>query len=269
MLKRLRWQAEVFEHGDNVNLTLLNTDETISRLVSLIKNARKQVLLVSPYVTLGKEDRIGQAIRAALNNKVSVTLIFRLDDDLQSFARTYSEYLQELTARGLQIRVLPKLHAKLYWSESEVIISSLNLLSSSFLSSIEVGLWSKDPADVAQVRQFIKQEIEPHILSGQDFQRFVESKAGGQARTSRSTRQAESPRAPTALHGFCIRCAMPITLNPAKPYCWDDFQEWAEYENANYEDSFCHSCGEEFPATMNKPLCRSCYPALFTRGAGG
>ncbi|WP_395809861.1 phospholipase D-like domain-containing protein [Archangium minus] len=242
-----------------MNLNLLNTDETISRLVSLIKNARKNVVLVSPYVTLGKEDRIGQAIRAALNNKVSVTLIFRLDDDLQSFARTFSEYLQELTARGLRLCLVPKLHAKLYWSESEVIISSLNLLSSSFLSSIEVGLWSQDPADVAQVRQFIKQEIEPHILAGQDLQKFVDSKAGGNARAFRSSRQTESPRAPVGMHGFCIRCAMPIALNPEKPYCWDDYQEWAEYENADYKDSFCHSCGEGFPATMNKPLCRSCY----------
>jgi phosphatidylserine/phosphatidylglycerophosphate/cardiolipin synthase-like enzyme len=243
-----------------MNLTLLNTDETISRLVSLIKNARKQVLLVSPYVTLGKEDRLGQAIRAALNNKVSVTLLFRLDEDLQSFARTFSEYIQELNARGLQFCVLPRLHAKIYWSESEVIISSLNLLSSSFLSSIEVGLWSQDPADVAQVRKFISQEIEPHILSREDIKRLVAGKeVPGSPRASRNAKPMEKSRAPAMMHGFCIRCAMTIDLDPDKPYCWNDFQKWAEYENADYEDSFCHGCGDDFPATMNKPLCRSCY----------
>ncbi|WP_257458070.1 phospholipase D-like domain-containing protein [Archangium lipolyticum] len=242
-----------------MNLTLLNTDETISRLVSLIKNARKQVLLVSPYVTLGGEDRIGQAIRAALNNKVSVTLFFRLDDDLQSFTRTFGEYLQELVARGLKFFLLPKLHAKLYWSESEVIISSLNLLSSSFLSSIEVGLWSQDPADVAQVRKFISQEIEPHILSREDIQKRFGGKTSGDTRSARSAKQVDRSRSPPGMDGFCIRCAMAIELNPDKPYCWDDFQKWAEYENADYEDSFCHGCGKEFTATMNKPLCRSCY----------
>ncbi|WNG13437.1 hypothetical protein F0U63_01240 [Cystobacter fuscus] len=249
----------MFEHGDAMNLTLLNTDETISKLVSLIKNARKQVLLVSPYVTLGREDRIGQAIRAALNNKVSVVLIFRLDDDFQAFVRTYSEYLEELTARGLLIRVLPKLHAKLYWSESEVIISSLNLLSSSFLSSIEVGLWSQESADVALVRQFIGQEIEPHLLSAEDIKKRAATNAGGDTHFTRSVRQTERSRAPVAMQGVCIRCATGIALNPEKPYCWDDFQKWAEYENADYEDRFCHGCGKEFPATMNKPLCRSCY----------
>jgi len=245
-----------------VNLTLLNTDETISKLVSLIKNARKHVVLVSPYVTLGKEDRIGQAIRVALNNKVSVTLIFRLDNDIQSVARTFSEYLQELTARGLQIRLLPRLHAKLYWSESEVIISSLNLLSSSFLSSIEVGLWSNEPADVAQAREFIRKEIEPHFLSGEDIQKLGGGQAGGTARVPRSTRQVERPRAPATMHGFCIRCALAIDLDPEKPYCWDHYQKWAEYENADYEDSYCHGCGKEHPATMNKPLCRNCYRKL-------
>lgn len=241
-----------------MNLTLLNTDDTISRLVSLIKNARKHVILVSPYVTLGKEDRIGQAIRAALANKVSVTLIFRFDD-VQAFARTCSEYLQELTTRGLQLCVLPKLHAKLYWSESEAIISSLNLLSSSFLSSIEVGLWSQDPADVAQVRQFIKQELEPHLLAPDDIHRLAGTTATGSPRASRSSRPMEHPRAQTVMHGYCIRCALAIDLDPEKPYCWDDYQKWAEYETADYEDSFCHGCGKGFPATMNKPLCRSCY----------
>ncbi|HEX5750492.1 MAG TPA: phospholipase D-like domain-containing protein [Archangium sp.] len=242
-----------------MNLTLLNTDETISKLVSLIKNARKHVVLVSPYVTLGKEDRIGQAIRAALSNKVSVTLIFRLDDDLQAFARTFSEYLQELKERGLQIRLLPKLHAKLYWSESEVIISSLNLLSSSFLSSIEVGLWSQEPADVSEVREFIRKEIEPHLLSREDIQRRFGIKADGDTRAPRSARQAERSRAPAVVQGFCIRCAVEIELDPEKPYCWDHYQKWAEYGNADYEDSYCHGCGDDFPATMNKPLCRSCY----------
>ncbi len=242
-----------------MNLTLLNTDETISRLLSLIKNARKEVWLVSPYITLGGENRIGQAIRAALNNKVSVTVVFRLDEDVQAFARTFNEHLHELTERGLQIRVLPKLHAKLYWSESEVIITSLNLLSSSFLSSIEVGLWSQDPADVAQIQRFFSQEIAPHFLSREDILKRAGLKASEDPRPSRSGRTVERQRAPEVRPGFCIRCALPIALDPEKPYCWDDFQKWAEYENADYEDRYCHGCGKDFPATMNKPLCRSCY----------
>lgn len=245
--------------GANVNLTLLNTDDTISRLLSLIKNARKEVWLVSPYITLGGENRLGQAIRAALDNKVSVTVVFRLDDDINAFARTYTEHLQELCERGLQIRVLPKLHAKLYWSESEVIISSLNLLASSFLSSIEVGLWSQDPADVAQVRQFFSKEIQPQFLTREEFMKRAGSKESEGARAPRGTKVAERARAPQVAQGFCIRCASPIEFASERPYCWDDYQKWAEYKNADYEDSYCHSCGRDFPATMNRPLCRSCY----------
>ncbi len=158
-----------------------------------------------------------------------------------------------------RIRVLPKLHAKLYWSESEVIITSLNLLSSSFLSSIEVGLWSQDPADVAQIRKFFRQEIEPHFLSREDILKRAGVNEEEDSRVPRRSRNVEGPRAPVVTHGFCIRCALSIELDPEKPYCWDDFQKWAEYENADYEDSYCHGCGKEFPATMNKPLCRSCY----------
>jgi len=143
-------------------------------------------------------------------------VVFRLDDDIHAFARTFNEHLQELTERGLQVRGLPKLHAKLYWSESEVI-------------------------------------------NREDILKRAGIKASEGSRAPRNSKRMESTHAPEVRQGFCIRCSIPITLDQEKPYCWDDFQKWAEYENPDYEDSYCHSCGKEFPATMNKPLCRSCY----------
>ncbi len=122
-----------------------------------------------------------------------------------------------------------------------------------------MGLWSKEPADVAEVRKFIRQEIEPHLLSREDIQKRFGIKAGGDTRASRSARQVERPRAPAVVQGFCIRCAVGIELDPEKPYCWEHYQKWAQYGNVDYEDSYCHGCGDDFPATMSKPLCRSCY----------
>jgi hypothetical protein len=59
--------------------------------------------------------------------------------------------------------------------------------------------------------------------------------------------------------GFCIRCAASIPLNREKPYCADHYREWSKWKNPDYGDKFCHACGEERGATMNKPLCRDCY----------
>ena len=65
------------------------------------------------------------------------------------------------------------------------------------------------------------------------------------------TRKAES--------GHCIRCAGSIALDPLKPYCPTDYASWAEYENLDYKDKYCHSCGKKHAATMRRPLCRDCF----------
>jgi len=154
---------------------------------------------------------------------------------------------------GLNLFAVSGLHAKIYWSESTVIITSLNLLASSVLNSIEVGLWSQEPQAVAQAKAFINKEISPHAerLSLRGTSTFKAPRAPPSPRTRQPSRRKDV--------GHCIRCGEDIALNPLKPYCRKDYEEWAEWENGDYEDNYCHGCGDDFPATMRKPLCRECY----------
>ena len=41
--------------------------------------------------------------------------------------------------------------------------------------------------------------------------------------------------------------------------CRDCYSEWAIYENYDYEEEFCHGCGEFKEITMENPLCYKCY----------
>jgi hypothetical protein len=59
--------------------------------------------------------------------------------------------------------------------------------------------------------------------------------------------------------GHCIRCGEELELNPSRPYCAEHYVVWARYSNPDYKDSFCHGCGDEYPATKNKPFCRDCF----------
>lgn len=149
---------------------------------------------------------------------------------------------EELLAAGVKVKAVTRLHAKLYWSESEAVLTSANLLDSSFDKSIEFGLAVPVGDLHAEVRTFIG-----GLVAAKEFPRAASS-----ARSSQATKKSAS-------EGFCIRCAAAIPLATSRPYCREDYEVWAEYENRDYEESFCHACGDETASTMDKPLCTSCF----------
>src|SRR5712671_2870170 len=112
--------------GGVLDFALLNTEDTISRLLALVRDAKQRVVLVSPYVTLAAEDRVGHAIREVLNESVKVHLIVRADQQTNP-RKDWLTAVTPLLSAGLELFGVPALHAKLYYSESAVLVTSLNL----------------------------------------------------------------------------------------------------------------------------------------------
>ncbi|MFL5353759.1 phospholipase D-like domain-containing protein [Archangium sp.] len=237
-----------------MHFQLINTEDTISRLLSLIREAQERVTLISPYVTLVAEDRVGRAVRDALRRKVRVSIVVRQDEQTP-LKEAWLEAMRPHVEAGLQLHSVPGLHAKLYRSESTVLITSLNLLGSSFLNTIEVGLWSQDAQALREVDAFIKREVAPYArlvsLDAKAVSAPAPRKSEPRARPKPEPQEEED--------GCCIRCGDDIPFDPDRPYCRECFAEWAEWENADYEDEFCHGCGDSYPATMARPLCRDCF----------
>jgi phosphatidylserine/phosphatidylglycerophosphate/cardiolipin synthase-like enzyme len=236
-----------------MDFKLINTEEIHGKVLTLIREARERVTLVSPYVSLGTEDRLGRAIQEALSRKVKLNVFIRWDDQTplkQAFLEGMLPHIQA----GLGLYTVPGLHAKLYWSESTVILTSLNLLASSVLNSIEAGLCLKEGRAVKESDAFLKREIAPHASP------LHTRITGEQLRSHKAPPQPQPrPSSRPKIEGHCIRCGGGILLNPSKPYCRDDYEEWAEWSNEDYKDSYCHACGDDYPATMARPLCRECY----------
>ena len=57
----------------------------------------------------------------------------------------------------------------------------------------------------------------------------------------------------------CIRDGAAIQFNLSKPYCDKCFRSWNRYKNREWQESMCHICGREGPATMDSPICVRCY----------
>lgn len=253
-------------------LEVIGQPETLRRLVRLIDEAAKRVWLVSPYTSLDKLRNLTRSIQAAGKKGVVVSLVVREPDKSTRHTDQAVAALRDLVASGLKLYSLRDLHAKIYVSERHAILTSLNLLESSFNNSIEIGMWIPcDRAEFGEVRDFFSREIQQHMKPTTPDALLsivvAPSSAGRTQKQHEAIAEAPPPRRSGRRkerrssgrserdEGFCIACGDSIPLNPDRPYCPDDYAEAQEGERENH----CHLCGDEYAATLDKPLCKACF----------
>ena len=95
----------------------------------------------------------------------------------------------------------------------------------------------------------VSEEIRVTVAKVEASESNSERPAGKKTRTTLKT-----PK-----DGFCIRCKTVLSTNPAQPYCKRCYASWRRYENEEYEENHCHTCGTDYPSTLLKPVCYACY----------
>lgn len=113
-------------------------NQLISKVENLIKNSKKHLLLISPYIDLDKR------IQDALLQKKSqydfeLLLLFGKNEDncYKSIKKDSLEFLKQFP--NIEIRYNDRLHAKFYQNDFDWIVTSLNLYDYSLAKNIEVG----------------------------------------------------------------------------------------------------------------------------------
>lgn len=123
----------------------------------LIRQARKEVLLVNPYI---EQCHLSNTLIDAVTNKASVIVITRPIDDVRQEVREEKEaYHESLKKEGIKINYDRRIHAKLLVVDEQVaVISSMNFYSfSTGGSSWEAGMISIDVPIVCSVHKTIHQ----------------------------------------------------------------------------------------------------------------
>jgi phosphatidylserine/phosphatidylglycerophosphate/cardiolipin synthase-like enzyme len=128
----------------------------------LIRRAKKEVLLVNPFVV---ECNLSNTLIDAVKNKAKVTVItrspsgFGFDNrfDRPEVIEEKQKYHETLIKEGIKINYEPRIHAKLIVVDNQIaIISSMNFVtSSSGGSSWEAGMISIDDSIVNSVHKTI------------------------------------------------------------------------------------------------------------------
>jgi hypothetical protein len=99
-----------------------------STIMSLIDEAEKNVVFVSPYYNLGKWRKFNTVLRRAIDRGIDIVFYVRADDPAS---------IQEVKCLGFEPLTVERLHAKLYFNEREAVITSMNLVQSSDDASLD------------------------------------------------------------------------------------------------------------------------------------
>ncbi|WPB74529.1 phospholipase D-like domain-containing protein [Archangium violaceum] len=229
---------------------LLADGAIYAKVRELIVKAEKRLLIISPYID-PTGDFVRQLEEASLSREVEVQVVFR-KDKLSEYRGT--DWFRRLEAAGVTLAVIERLHSKVYRNESAAIVTSMNFFSSSGENSFEVGIFFEDDHKLAG-------QLEDYLTSlGRHMEDVVRARGSKRKQEAHGSHKGGSARVRAQVaDGHCIRCDESISFNPKRPYCADDHENWARYENADYPDKYCHRCGSPHPATMRKPLCRDCF----------
>lgn len=113
-------------------IQLLDTTPCSKKIEQILLGARVKVHLVSPFIN--PSSRHVDAIRDCEERRVRVYISCRPDG-----IHPKSE-LSPSNSKLVQWFYSPNLHAKFYFNETEALITSLNLLGSSMVRNLEIGI---------------------------------------------------------------------------------------------------------------------------------
>lgn len=121
--------------------------EISSKIMTLIDESDEYVILVSPYVKISKWYKLLKKVESLKSRNIPFEFIIRDDNSNQA---SY----EDLTSLDYSFTSIPDLHCKLYINEKYAIVSSMNLLLSSEINSLEIAYITEKENEHAELLEF-------------------------------------------------------------------------------------------------------------------
>lgn len=249
----------------------LTTHATAAKIENIILDSNKKLVLVSPYVRL--PTTLFRRLKDADERGVKIIFVYGKDELKPDEKRQ----LESLT--NLELFYCERLHAKCYFNEESMVITSMNLVDFSEKNNREMGVLVKRVEDAGIFKAAIREvqsiigESEKEKMGPVPYQQ--PRPAPSRDRTPNSLPRvgkrniAEILRNTLStvftgekLDAFCIRCGERLPFDPPHALCDACYYEWSDYDNPNYPEHYCHACGNPSRTTKDRPLCSSCYSRL-------
>lgn len=124
--------------------------EISSKIMTLIEDAREELILVSPYLQITNWTKMKNCLERAVKRNVSITLYVR-EDIVQDYS-----FVKRI---GIKLVLVKYLHAKLYLNEKRGIVTSQNMIYFSDVNSIDIGYETEKNSERKELVDFINNSI--------------------------------------------------------------------------------------------------------------
>jgi len=130
-------------------MKFIKPSEISGKIMTLIDESDKYAILITPYVKISEWKKLTKKIDSLIARKVQLRFYIREDaSNKGSF--------EELDNLNYPYTSLPNLHCKIYLNEKYGIVTSMNLLLSSELNSLEIGYITDTPEEHQELIEYCK-----------------------------------------------------------------------------------------------------------------
>jgi hypothetical protein len=131
------------------------------------------------------------------------------------------------------------MHAKFYYNEDTLIITSMNISEASEERNYELGVLFQRQ-DHPQI--FEKAKIEAREIVNNSILWQANFSSPSDIKTVRNT---NSKWITGELSGKCIRCGEGLDYDRYRPLCNGCYSVWVYWEDRYFPENYCHCCGKE------------------------
>ncbi|WP_163411369.1 phospholipase D-like domain-containing protein [Flavobacterium ajazii] len=124
--------------------------EIATRIMTLIDNAKTNLVLVSPYISIDGWDKFKRCLQRAVDRGIIITIYAR---------ENANQNLDSIISFNVNLVLVKDLHAKIYLNESYAIASSQNLVQYSDSNSIDFGYCTETEEERSQLLNLINQYL--------------------------------------------------------------------------------------------------------------
>jgi len=241
----------------------LSTRGTSLQIEEIISKASNFIVIISPFIRLPQS--LLQLLQEATERGVRVIVV----NGKKQLDVKVKKQLEQISQ--LELYFVETLHAKCYFNEQNLVISSMNLYDFSEVNNWEMSiLIDKD------------NDSELYLASTGEAKRILKSTGMKVPDILNSTKDStdlkiKEPTAKSIIHtadlqpkvqqkinnspqqGFCIRCGEKIPSDLERPFCLECYKKWHKSRKKVGNEIYCHLCGNSAPTTIEYPVCSNCY----------